>query len=291
MSLPSILFLQHEFDSPFDDSIYIAPRLKQSWEQSGHLVKVIRGVSEKISADVLFTHIDATTVAEEYLEFMDRFPMVINGKVTDISKDRFSTIMLQRTDSYHGPVIVKTKANYGGHQDLHLLHRAGMRPLERDLHERPWRKVETLDPYDYPVFDSINAVPLGVWKNPRLIVEKFVSEKTENGHYVMRNWFFLGGQGFTRTVSSPYHIVKPAGQETIPGRETYLHRLDEPVHPAMQSLRENMGFDYGRFDYVMVDDEPVVFDMNTTPVIVGEGLQLHAKEILEDLPRGLFSFL
>jgi hypothetical protein len=265
--------------------------LKQSWEKSGHQVKIIRGVSEKISADVLFAHIDVTTVAEEYLDFMASYPVVINGKVTDISKDLFSTIMLQRKDPYRGPVIVKTKANYGGRQDLTLLSRAGMQPLEQDLHERPWRKVETLDPYDYPIFDSIHAVPTGVWKNPRLIVEKFVSEKTEDGQYVMRNWFFLGDQGFTRSVSSPYHIVKPALHETIPGRETYLHKLDEPLHPAMQSLRENMGFDYGRFDYVMVDDEPVVFDMNTTPVIAGEGLQMHSKEVLEDLPRGLFSFL
>ncbi len=47
MSLPSILFLQHEFDNPFDESIYIASRFKQNWEQSGHLVKVTLGVSEK----------------------------------------------------------------------------------------------------------------------------------------------------------------------------------------------------------------------------------------------------
>ena len=61
MSLPSILFLQHEFDSPFDGSIYVASGLKQSWEKSGHQVKVIRGVSEKISADVLFAVSDSRT--------------------------------------------------------------------------------------------------------------------------------------------------------------------------------------------------------------------------------------
>lgn len=41
---------------------------------------------------------------------MSHYPVVINGRVTDISKDRFSRIMLQRTDSYQGRVIVKTKA-------------------------------------------------------------------------------------------------------------------------------------------------------------------------------------
>jgi len=164
MTKPSILFLQHEFDVSFEESIYLAVHFKQSWEESGHKVSIAQGVSEKIDADILFSHIDATTVADEYLEYMQRFPVAINGQVKDISKDRFSTIMLQRGDRYTGPVIVKTKANYGGHQDLALLQRAGIQPLEHDLHERPWRKVETLDPYDYPVFESISAVPTGVGK-------------------------------------------------------------------------------------------------------------------------------
>ncbi len=52
-----------------------------------------------------------------------------------------------------------------------------------------------------------------------------------------------------------------------------------------------MGFDYGRFDYVMVDGEPIVFDTNTTPVIAGASLQRNAKEFLEDFSCGLDSFL
>ena len=149
----------------------------------------------------------------------------------------------------------------------------------------------TLDPYDYPVFESIHAVPSDVWKNPRLIVEKFLTERNENGHYVLRVWNFLGDQGFTRSISSPYHIVKPALHDPLPGRETYLHRLDEPMHSGLMELREHMSFDYGRFDYVMIDDEPVVFDTNTTPVILEEIIRMFSKEILEDLPRGLLSFL
>jgi len=290
MSKPSILFLQHEFDNPLAGSRYIAALLKQNWEQNGYPVQCVRGVREQIPADLLFVHIDVTVVTDEYLDFMSHYPVVINGRVTDISKDRISSHLLQRGDEYPGPVIVKTKANFGGRQDLKLMARAGLDPLELDLHQRPWRKIETLDSYDYPVFDSPRAVPPGVWKNPRLVVEKFVAERNEDGHYVMRNWFFLGDEGFTRSVSSPHRIVKPSDHPP-PGRETHLHFLDEPIHPGLHELRKNLGFDHGRFDYVMADGQPVVFDANTTPVIVEEGIRMHEKQFLEDLPKGLLSFL
>jgi len=290
MSKPSILFLQHEFDRALDGSGYIAALLKAQWEKNGHTVHCVCGVGERVPADVLFAHIDVTVVTDEYLEFMSHYSVVINGRVTDISKDRISSQLLRQGDPYAGPVIVKTKANFGGHQDLRHLRRAGGDPLELHLHQRPWRKVETLDPYDYPVFDSLRAVPPGVWKNPRLIVEKFVAEKNADGHYVMRNWFFLGDEGFTRAVSSPYRIVKPSPHPPA-GRETRLHYLDEPIHPGLFELREKQGFDHGRFDYVMSGGEPVVFDTNTTPVIVEEGIRMQEKQFLEDLPRGLLSFL
>jgi hypothetical protein len=147
--------------------------------------------------------------------------------------------------------------------------------------------AETLNPYDYPVFASIRAVPGDVWRNPNLIVERFISERNEKGHYVVRNWLFLGDQGFVRSVSSPYHIVKPGS----PGRKTYLGRLEEPAPPELQELRKRMDFDYGRFDYVMKDGKPVLFDVNTTPAIADENVSMFSRELLEDLPRGLLSFL
>jgi hypothetical protein len=168
---------------------------------------------------------------------------------------------------------------------------AGGDSIGPDSVQRPWRKVETLDPYDYPVFNSLAEVPPGVWKNPNLIAEKLVWERNEKGHFLMRNWFFLGDQGFTRSVSSPYHIVKPAepGKE-IPGRECEFHFQDEPPHPVIQEMRESMGFDYGRFDYVMVNGDPYVFDMNDTPVALEEGIEKYSQEFKEKLPRGLFCF-
>jgi predicted P-loop ATPase/GTPase len=42
------------------------------------------------------------------------------GKILNISKRLFSHLLLSKTDTYTGPVIVKTNANYGAPR-VHLL--------------------------------------------------------------------------------------------------------------------------------------------------------------------------
>ena len=37
------------------------------------------------------------------------------------------------------------------------------------------------------------------------------------------------------------------------------------VHPQIRELREAMGFDYGKFDYVVRDGEAILLDANKTP--------------------------
>jgi hypothetical protein len=118
MTKPDILFLLHECDRPLD--------------KNGYKVRTTRGVKRKRIADILFVHIDSTRIAEEYLEYIGRYPAAINGAVLDISKDRFSTLMLERTDKYVGRVIVKTKANFGGLPDLRLRRSAGVGTAGRD---------------------------------------------------------------------------------------------------------------------------------------------------------------
>lgn len=276
---PSITILVHE-RQPFERSlIYILNFFWKRWEERGHTVRVAHGVREWVPGDIVFNHVDLTVLPEAYQAYMARYPVAINGKVTDISKDRYSPIQLQQGDAWHGHVIVKTKANYGGHSDL-AIRAEGTEVAYGDyIDERPWRKREVLDPYNYPVFESIAEVPPGVWRNPRLIVERFMAEFNEKGHYVMRNWHFFGDQSFVRKVSSPYHIVKPMTHGDDRGRECYLERTDNSVPAELETLREKMGFDYGRFDYVEVDGKGIVFDANTTPVIADEGLKMFAPEL------------
>jgi hypothetical protein len=288
LSKPDIVLLIHEYGHLAPDSFYILSLMRRAWEENGYTVRLAQGVAERVPGDVAIMHVDTTVIADEYLEFVDRYTVTINARVRDISKDRFSTIMLQRNDSYAGPVIVKTKNNYGGNIELIYASKAGEQPLEGDMHQRPWRKIEHLDPHDYPIFESISQVPTGVWKNPKLIVEKFLSERNEHGHYVVRNWFFMGDQGFCRYMTSPDRIVKPADHM---GREIFVRRLDEPVPAAVRELRERMGFDFGRFDFGIVDGQAIVYDTNMTPIVAGETLEMFRSEICQDLPEGLYAFL
>lgn len=276
---PAITILVHEHQRFERSFLYILNFFWKRWEERGHTVRIAQGVRDKVPGDIVFNHVDVTVLPDPYREFIARFPRAINGRVTDIGKQHYSPILVGEGDTWDGQVIVKTKANYGGHADAAVRAGRGDVALGGDAGERPWRKRELLDPYNYPVFDSIQAVPSGVWRNPNLIVEKFMPEFNEDGLYVMRNWHFFGDQGFVRKVSSPFHIVKPMTHGDDSGRECYLARTSDPVPREAQALRERLGFDYGRFDYVEVDGRGVVFDANTTPVIAPEGLEMFAPEM------------
>jgi hypothetical protein len=104
MPIKSVLILQHEFSKPLEESNYVLKWLARTWRNAGIEIREVAGVAQKVEANVLFVHVDATRLSEEYLDFISAYPRVINGGVTDISKDRFSTILLNRDDNYGGPV-------------------------------------------------------------------------------------------------------------------------------------------------------------------------------------------
>ena len=88
------------------------------------------------------------------------------------------------------------------------------------------------------------------------MVERFQPE-IENGNYVLRVWLFLGDKDYNIKMYSREPIVK-AGN--IIGRE-----IVESVPDALRKIRTTLGIDFGKFDYVMVDGEAVLFDVNKTP--------------------------
>jgi len=288
MPKPDIVIVVHELGSPVLGPQYIMGQLWRAWERSGHRVRFANGVQKAVPGDIAVAHIDLTLTPDEYLDYLSRYPVAINAGVKNISKDRFSAIMLKQGDAWGGPVIVKTKNNYGGYVEANYASRTGQAILDSDLHQRPWRKVETLDPYNYPVFESLALVPPGVWKNPNLIVEKFLSERDEKGHHVARHWHFMGDREFGRYITSPDRIVKPT---THFEREIFSRRLDDPVPEELRELRRRMAFDFGRFDYGIVDGHAIVYDTNTTPVMFEKTQEMFRREICEDLPRGLETFI
>lgn len=269
-----IVILTLESGTDLLNSRSLLKHLALTWQQQGFEVEVVQGISREFEADIVISHINLTVVPEEYTAFLMKYPVVINRGATDISKSRISQYLLKPGDSYDGPVIVKTVANFGGIPELD--HQESMGQTVIDC-ERPWRKVEFLDPYNYPRFESIKKVPSGVWKNKKLIVEKFLSERDDDGNYRLRTWYVLGDKELGKSEYSSNPIVK-AG--------TVNKDIIENVPDELRVARKRLGIDFGRFDYAVVDGVTVIYDINKTAVIYEPTLELFGDK-LSELADGL----
>lgn len=244
-----ILILKHAEDGSSKDHhlIYtLSKNLGMSYK-----VNSVKGLSKKLPpADMVILHLDRTVVPDEYIQAVASYPLVINRSVKDISKRLYSELMLSETSDYSGQVIVKTDANYGGRNEP--------RTQPDSTQDNPgWESREYLD--EYPIYSNPSEVPKGVWQNPKLIVEKFVPELDEEGNYLLRLWVFFGDQEIHYVNYSDQKVIKSwnkNGFEMIPNEEIPL---------KLREIRKKMGIDYGKFDYVMHDGIPLLYDINNTP--------------------------
>ena len=243
MSRRRIAILVHERDGRPFTARYIVWALRRLWRRQGHEVLVLRGPGREIDADVLLMHVDLTVIPDDYLEYARRFPVVLNGSVHDISKRAISTQLVSQGDAWDGPVIVKTNLNYGGVPEQ----------LARGPVAAIWGRVtrrRTIDPLHYPVFPSMTDVPPEVFENPDLVVERFLPER-EDDLYCIRVYLFLGDQWVCTRRMSPNPVVK---EPAVVRRET----VDVPEE--IVEVRRRLGFDYGKFDFVVHEGYAYGFD-------------------------------
>jgi hypothetical protein len=193
-------------------------------------------------------------VPQQYLDFAKRYPVVINGATIDISKRRVSNQIVPRPDAYSGHVIIKTDANFGGRPEQR---QAFQRGEVQDSQSSSWETAQTLA--QYPIFRTPRDVPAGVWSNPHLVVDKFTPERNAAGEFVLRIWIFLGDRSLHYRCISAEPVIK--SQNTI--RREQLDRDDIPEE--LRRRRTELGFDYGKFDYVQVDGRAILLDANKTP--------------------------
>ena len=214
----------------------------------------------KITADLAILHVDLTTVPRDYLEYLTQFPKVLNGRITDVSKRKVSSNLVRFGDGYDGPVIVKTNRNCGGEMEVQLA--AVAKRLRRcDLalrHRLPWSMRRYLNTSDYKVFSTVKEVPYIVWLNPQLVVERFLPEMRE-GFHCLRTWVFLGDRETNSLSYSKHAVVK---SDNVVRREVVADVPEELRH-----IRRRMGFDFGKFDYAIVDGRVVLYDANRTPTL------------------------
>lgn len=256
MSSGRIVVLFHE--NEINPARYVIHHLAGFWREDGHRVDYVMGTKRFVPADAVIVHVDLSIVPQSYLEFAARYPIAINGRLTDNRKSRVSDQLLRPGDGWTGPVIVKSDLNYGG------LPEQGLRvsPLGRrfSMLSRLRRRLDTrlhperLPVRGYGVYESIDEVPDQVFHDPRLVVERFLPE-IEDGAYHVRIVQFLGDRYRCTRLRSEHRIIK--------AHRSSLTEDAEP-HPEVFGWRERFHMDYGKLDYVVHEGTPVLLDINKT---------------------------
>jgi hypothetical protein len=265
----SLAILTHPVDH-FSRGHYLVQLMIPEWERMGFRIVVVDDASTFVPADAALLHVDLTVVPDPYRRLAERYPFVLNGRVLDIRKRRFSRQLLDRRDIYSGSVIVKTDCNYGGWPELRrsilespigsIARRFGRedeacRELAALAQRLPWRWKRMFPVGTYPLYRTCDLVPRGVWGNPNLVVERFMAERAGD-NYCCRHWVFFGCQEVNKRTMSPHYVVKGG---------SIIERIADPVPEELRAIREELGFDYGKFDYGIVDGQVVLYDVNRTP--------------------------
>jgi hypothetical protein len=234
---------------PFETVPYIVHKLARLWRERGLAVEVAHSLSEPAGDEVLIIpHFDLTVRPASFAAQIAQSAHVINRAVVDDSKRAISGQLVTGPDQFDGPVLVKTDRNCGGFPEAFVRSAEGVTAVGHPpvLH---WGL--------YQVYDHPRLVPPTVWNYPPLVVEKFLPEK-EDGQYCLRQYVFFGGSEIYSRAFSSKPIVKASN---VDRRDI----LTEPPPPEVVEVRRRLGFDYGKFDFVIHDGKPIVFDVNPTP--------------------------
>jgi len=259
--------------------------LSEEWQREGIEVWYVFGIRDRPEADLLIPHTDLTHRPPEYDRFVKSYPNVVNRDVTDISKRVISQNLLNENDDYTGPVIVKTDNNFRGIPERGHRNRANpaaryLRKVARRLGGSPKQKLSSTKTLDkYLVYASLADVPREVFRNPALVVERFLPEK-EGGRFFLRHYAFMGDHTRHDRIAGDDPVLK-AGNMTL---------VDSgmPVPDELLAARRRLGFDYGKIDYTMHNGELVLLDANATPGAPGRG---DTERAVQELSGGIWSLL
>jgi len=263
MSILRIHILHHENSSHRRLRQTMICHLARRWEKEGHTVNHIFGLRYRRSADVLILHVDLSCIPEEYIEFANRYPRVLNMGLHDIRKRTISKNLIDRGSPYDGPVIVKTDLNHGGAPErlLGILPRRRLVSVIRSFkkHLNIESPISIRNPSDYMIYRHKSDVPGSVFCNEDFVVEKFQPERHGNEYY-QRRYFFLGHAEYNEihATSVPIHAGDSDGH-----CNRYWEEVCIPLE--LRRYRKTLKADYGKIDYVIKSGRIVVFDVNRTP--------------------------
>ncbi|MEA1890252.1 MAG: hypothetical protein U9N50_10795, partial [Pseudomonadota bacterium] len=102
------------------------------------------------------------------------------------------------------------------------------------------------------------------------------------GEYKLRTYLFFGDQEIGAWYISPDPIIKFVNSTS--------RGLLDTVPESLREIRKLTGFEFGRFDYTVVDEEIVLFDMNKTPAVGPATLQLMSEQIKLGFANAVYDF-
>lgn len=275
--MATLIVITHEYDrfvvSENPDkpprSPYLLYDVLRHLTDMGHKCRIAQG-PRPIPGDVALLHVDATIVDDDYLALGPHYPRTINFGTGDISKRKISRLLVVRDGGWTGPVLVKS--NYNNNGLLEQMHNRRAARIGRPL---PHPEVTKGPPYQ--LFESTEDVPDEFWSDDSMVVERFVPEKDPEGGYALRTWVFMGPRERCTRVVTAGPISKAAD---------VLRYGPVDVPPQLRAERERLNFDFGKFDFVIHDGEPILLDANRTPGVAQAIQPLIAKGAL-NLAEGL----
>ncbi|MGX5841734.1 hypothetical protein ACWGTI_13515 [Mesorhizobium sp. ArgA1] len=225
-------------------------------EQAGLKVRLLDRPARQDRAPAALLHVDLTVVPPPYREIGQRYQRSINGRALSIHRYLYSTLKLEAGDSHKGPVIVKTVLNSRGRPEQRWWQHRNS--LTRSAHAirklfEPGYKERLCPPYR--VYQTIGEVPPDVWRNDRLMVEKFAFETLDLPIVKHRYMFLLGAELNMRQV---YDDVLCAGSKIL------SNEVGGAVPPEVLAVRQRLNLNFGAIDYFIVDGKGVVVDANKT---------------------------
>jgi hypothetical protein len=214
-----------------DPGYFLAAIVDEVWRPAGRRVLVHQGLRPPPPAAMALLHVDLTRVPAAYAALARQYPRCLNAGVLDIAKRSIAERRLRRG-----------LANWLGQR------------LPGRWSGRPPGGA-------YRVYERRALVPAWVWRQPELVVQRFLAER-QGAHYALHQWFFLGEASVVSTLLGAEPLVK------------WQSRVgDLPLHdevPAeIRRRRAELGFDYGKFDYVVQEGRAWLLDANTTPHLGG----------------------
>jgi len=262
---PSVAIIHHERSPVEREAYYLVSMLARRWIDDGIAVRHLYGTAELVPADVAILHVDLSVVPREYAEFARRYPTVLNAGALDIRKRSFSTLAIGAADSFRGAAIVKTDLNSGGGPERLIRDRtdSAMVRFTRRALARMARSLRIAPPHDhivdplkYEIFETGADVPRAYFRDPMLIVERFVPER-RNGHYCHRRYYFFGDAEVNQLWLGELPVCALDDDGIVE---------DAPVPEELRRFRDRFGIEFGKIDYALGESgEIIVFDVNKTP--------------------------